>query len=48
MGEARNWIKDIQCELNSLSIEVVEIFSLLVKIMKKVEHGVSLTSINTN
>ena len=47
-GGPRNWIKDIQCELNSFSIEVVEIFSLLVKIMKKVEHGVSLTSINTN
>ena len=37
-GEPRNWIKDIQCEINSLrvySIDIDEVFSLMVKMMKK-------------
>ena len=45
----RNWIKDIQSEINSLRKKCInfdEIFSLLVKIMKKVESSVNLVGIN--
>ena len=37
-GEPRNCIKDIQCEINSLrvnGIDIDEVFSFLVKMMKK-------------
>ena len=47
----RNWIKDIQSEINSLRKKCInfdEIFSLLVKIMKKVEFSVNLVEINFN
>ena len=50
-GEPRNWIKDIQSEINSLrkkGINFDEIFSVLVKIMKKVESGVGLAGMNCN
>ena len=36
-GEPRNWNKDIQCEINSLrvnDIDIDEVFSFLVKMMK--------------
>ena len=47
----RNWTKDIQSEINSLrtkGINFDEIFSVLVKIMKKVEFGVGLVEMNSN
>ena len=50
-GEPRNWIKDIQSEINSLrtkSINFNEIFTVLVNIMKKVEFGVGLVGMNSN
>ena len=50
-GEPRNWIKDIQGELNYLRMKGInfdDIFSMLVKIMKKVELGAGLTGINSN
>ena len=50
-GEPRNWIKDIQSEINSLrkkDINFDEIFSVLVKIMKKVKSGVGLAGMNCN
>ena len=50
-GEPRNWIKDIQSEINSLRMKGInfdEIFSVLVKIMKKVESGVGLAEMNSN
>ena len=49
--ELRNWIKDIQSEINSLRKKCInfdEIFTLLVKIMKKVESSVNLVGINFN
>ena len=49
--ELRNWIKDIQSEINSLrtkGINFDEIFSVLVKIMKKVKFGVGLVEMNSN
>ena len=50
-GEPRNWIKDIQSEINSLRMKGInfdEIFSVLVKITKKVESGVGLAGMNSN
>ena len=50
-GEPRNWIKDIQSDINSLRKKCInfdEIFSVLVKIMKKVESGVGLAGMNSN
>ena len=50
-GEPRNWIKDIQSEINSLRMKGInsdEIFSMLVKIMKKVESGINLADMNSN
>ena len=50
-GEPRNWIKDIQSEINSLrtkGINFDEIFSVLVKIMKKVESGIDLAGMDSN
>ena len=50
-GEPRNWIKDIQGEVNYLRMKGInfdDIFSMLVKIMKKVELGAGLTGINSN
>ena len=43
--------KDIQSEINSLrtkGINFDEIFSMLVKIMKKVEFGIGLAKMNSN
>ena len=45
-GEPRDWIKEIQDEINYLRmkrIDVDEVFSVLVKIMKKVKPYVGLT-----
>ena len=50
-GEPRNWIKNIQSEINSLRIKGInsdEIFSVLMKIMKKVESGIDLAGMNSN
>ena len=50
-GEPRDWIKEIQDEMNSLrmkGIDVDEVFSVLVKIMKKVNLGVDLTNMASN
>ena len=49
--ELRNWIKDIQSEINSLRKKCInfdEIFLVLVKIMKKVESSVGSVGINFN
>ena len=43
-GEPRNWITDIQGEINYLKMKVIscgDIFSVLVKIMKKVESSLT-------
>ena len=45
-GEPRDWIKDIQDEINYLKmkgIDIDEVFSVLVKIMKKIKPCVGLT-----
>ena len=50
-GEPRNWIKDIQSEINSLRMKGInfdEIFLMLMKIMKKVESSIDLASTNSN
>ena len=50
-GEPRNCIKDIQGEVIYLRMKGInfdDIFSMLVKIMKKVELGAGLTGINSN
>ena len=50
-GEPRNWIKNIQSEINSLRIKGInsdEIFLVLMKIMKKVESGIDLAGMNSN
>ena len=50
-GEPRDWIKEIQDEMNSLKmkgIDIDEVFSILVKIMKKVKLEVSLTNMDLN
>ena len=50
-GKPRNWIKEIQDEMNSLrmkGINIDEVLSVLVKIMKKVKPCVGLTSMNLN
>ena len=50
-GEPKNWIKDIQGEINYLKMKGInfdDIFSVLVKIMKKIELGAGLTGINSN
>ena len=50
-GEPRNWIKDIQSEINFLRMKRInsdEIFSVLMKIMKKVESDIDLTGMNFN
>ena len=50
-GEPRNWIRDIQGEINYLKMKGInfnEIFSVLVKIMKKVESSVDLARMNSN
>ena len=46
-----DWIKEIQDEMNSLrikGIDIDEVFSILVKIMKKVKLEVSLTNMDLN
>ena len=50
-GEPENWIKDIQCEINYLRMKRIDIdvvFSLLVKMMKKLKLRASPTSMNSN
>ena len=50
-GEPRNWITDIKGEINYLKMKVTscdDIFSMLVKIMKKVESSVDLAEMNSN
>ena len=50
-GEPENWIKDIQGEINSLRMKRIDIdvvFSLLVKMMKKLKLRASPTSMNSN
>ena len=50
-GEPRDWIKDIQDEINYLKmkgIDIDEVFSVLVKIMKKIKPCVGLTNIKLN
>ena len=50
-GEPRDWIKEIKDEISYLrlkSINIDEVFSVLVKIMKKVKPGVSLTDMKLN
>ena len=50
-GEPRNWIRDIQGEINYSKMKGInfdDIFSMLVKIMKKVESGIDLAGMNSN
>ena len=50
-GEPRNWITDIQGEINYLKMKVIsfgDIFSVLVKMMKMVESSVDLSEMNSN
>ena len=50
-GEPRNWITDIQGDINYLKMKVIcfgDIFSVLVKIMKMVESSVDLSEMNSN
>ena len=50
-GEPRNWIKDIQSKINSLRMKGInfdENFSVLVKIMKRVEFGVGMAKMTSN
>ena len=50
-GEPRDWIKDIQDEINYLrmkGIDVDEVFSVLMKIMKKVKLEVGFTDMDLN
>ena len=50
-GEPENWFKDIQCEINYLRMKRIDIdvvFSLLVKMMKKLKLCASPTSMNSN
>jgi len=50
-GEPRDWSKEIQNEINFLrmkGIDIDELFSVLVKIMKMVKLGVILTDMKLN
>ena len=50
-GDPRNWIRDIQGEINYLKMKGIsfdDIFSVLVKLMKKVESSVDLAKMNSN
>ena len=50
-GEPRDWIKDIQDEINYLRMKGInfdEVFSMLMKIMKKVKLEVGLTDMDLN
>ena len=50
-GEPRDWIKDIQDEMNSLrmkGIDIDEVFPVLVKIMKKVKLEVGFIDMDLN
>ena len=50
-GEPKNWIKDIQGEINSLRMKGIDIdvvFSLLVKMMKKLELCANSTGMDPN
>ena len=49
--EPRDWIKEIQDEINYLrmkGIDIDEVFSVLMKIIKKVKFGVGLTDMELN
>ena len=49
--EPRNWIRDIQGEINYFKMKGIsfdDIFSVLVKIMKKVESGIDLVGMDSN
>ena len=51
VGELENWIKDIQDEIYSLrmkGIDINDVFSLLVKMMKKLELHASLAGMDSN
>ena len=50
-GEPTKWIRDIHGEINCLKMKVIsfdDIFSVLVKIMKKAESSVDLSEMNSN
>ena len=50
-GGPRNWITDIQGEINYLKMKVIsfgDIFSVLMKLMKMVESSVDLSEMNSN
>ena len=50
-GSPRDWIKEIQDEINYLrmkGIDIDEMFLVLVKIMKKVKLKVGLTDMDLN
>ena len=50
-GEQRDWIKDIHNEINTLTmkgIDIDKVFSVLVKIMKKVKSCVDLIGTELN
>ena len=50
-GGPRNWITDIQGEINYFKMKVIsfgDIFSVLAKIMKKAESNVDLSEMNSN
>uniref|UniRef100_A0A2N9HJJ4 Reverse transcriptase Ty1/copia-type domain-containing protein n=1 Tax=Fagus sylvatica TaxID=28930 RepID=A0A2N9HJJ4_FAGSY len=50
-GETENWIKDIQGEINSFrvkGIDIDDVFSVLVKMMKKLELRANLADMDSN
>ena len=50
-GEPRDWIKEIQDEMNSLrmkGINIDEVFLVLVRIVKKIKLEVDLTDMDLN
>ena len=50
-GQPTKWIRDIHCEINYLKMKVIsfdDIFSMLVKILKKAEYSVDLVEMNSN
>ena len=50
-GQPTKWIRDIHCEINYLKMKVIsfdDIFSMLVKILKKAEYSVDLAEMNSN
>ena len=50
-GQPTKWIRDIHCAINYLKMKVIsfdDIFSMLVKILKKAEYSVDLAEMNSN